>query len=347
MGTGFARLWRLAIPCADDAGDRRELLSLRQLPSGTPRLQRLRELTQNVYSGAFSFRRNWLAFVALVLIFLGLGATLGSWLQSLNTPAWLLGFIMMFPGVVVARLWVAWAMRRLGGRAAEVVDAFLEEGICPTCAYNLAGVMSGEEHNALVACSECGARWRRDRVRRVVQEETDTAREPWSLRAAMRNAGARIVSMEGVDDLGRTTVFVRQLDLAGVEKAATGERQERVRRARRRLAAVGRWSRALLGLLIVPFAAVLAWSILRRPLASLGMADAFHAFAVLLYLWWIVVLLRSDVGRRGPKRRALFLDESLCPACASDLGPADADGWRDCPDCRTCWKAGTGAEGPA
>ncbi len=339
--SGTIGAWQL--PIRDDAGAERALLPARALPTGTARLNRMRDRAQLVYADLFSFRRIVTRVIILVLPLCVLMPFLMTWTGRAGlAPAWIGGGIALFL-IPLNSLWMRRDFRRLSPRAGEVADACLDEGVCPCCAYNLAGVVGvvgahRPESGELVRCPECGAEWKRDRIHHVDNDETHAARETPSLHAVIRAQGVLYNSMAFRDDEGRPVSLARFMDLLVLRKHATGEHRSRLDGCVRLLRFRGLWKRLLVASLVLPMTIGIVVEFSRRPLSAMGMMQGLEAIGLVMWLIGSVAILRSDIGRGGAKRAELLKAKGLCPACGEVI---EGDGeMRKCGECRAVWRVG-------
>lgn len=88
-------------------------------------------------------------------------------------------FVLAFTPVLGALAFFQWKAWR--GGLKSVVEWILAEGLCPSCGYNLHGLAA--DAGGCVACSECGAAWKRERILRsaAFEEGAEMGRAPLRL----------------------------------------------------------------------------------------------------------------------------------------------------------------------
>lgn len=349
-GGGFLSAWRL--PVTDDAGRKGELLSMQAQPSGTPRLDRVRDRTYLVYGEMTDFGRMLTRTVVLIVPMAVVVAVAMIWLRPKGVPTWAIGTIVGAFTTVGALVQTRRTFYRLAPRANEVADAYLDEGICPCCAYNLSGAvvaLDAANGGGLVRCAECGASWRRDRIRRISTDDTAASRESINLRTVLRANAMVYCSMAFKDDAGRAVSLARYSDLKRLRTGATGRHREKLTRALRRLRFRGLWLRLLFASIVLPISIGIIVEFARLPVGAFGLMHGVKALGLVLWLIGIVAIVGSDIGRSGPERAALLKELGLCPACGAEVG-GDAKGGRGvgsegedetCGECRAVWNMKT------
>ncbi|MFO0860826.1 MAG: hypothetical protein U0570_09745 [Phycisphaerales bacterium] len=332
--------WRL--PVRDDAGSQRELLAMRALPSGTPRLDRVRDKAHLVYGELSNFGRTLARMVVVVLPMAVAMPVLMLWLRPKGVPIFAVGCVVVAVAMFFGLMLTYRDFRRLAPRAGEVADAFLDEGICPCCGYNLAGAVESlgadPDPAQRVPCAECGAAWLRSRIRRVQSEETAEAREPFGMRAILRAQAMIYSSLASVDDAGSKISLARYGDLKAMRARASGDYRERLSRCVGALRFRGLWMRLLFVSLVLPATFAILFDFWRRPMASLGLFQALQGLGLVLWVIGAVAVLGSDMGRTGPRRVALLKSGRICPGCGGDLGTGS--GRQSCGECRAVWELG-------
>lgn len=228
----------------------------------------------------------------------------------------LAGSLLM--GVETARGW---------GRAWRVFAyGMLEEGICPACEYNFAGLAGGAAGS--VICPECGAAWRAERIVRALPERAATTGE-FDLRSRLDSLSG------GWDHRGEATVIQPHTLNSAMRWAGEGPQRERLAAVRDAVMARGRAGRIGCGLAAIA-AAGAPFVLLREHLPP-----GAWVFAVTVALVLGPVIWFGSSGRGGVRRvRRMMLAAGLCPSCGGDLrGVAPgADGCRGCPVCRSAWR---------
>lgn len=237
---------------------------------------------------------------------------------------------MMALGRVLAR-------RRLSGAIAGTAVA---EGYCGACGYDLESVPTAGD--GCLACPECGAAWRAERVtaphwRRHADGTLFQRPRSW-LVACLGLASSKRQRITP-DDRGRfTTVLDTRLRVAlpGRVEAIPEDARRALLADLRSIAALWRWVMGLLlamvlmaGGLIIADNAGAAWERFLALAGGVGLGAIAGALVVL-----------SDASA-SPRRIAdVMVAHGWCPSCArslDDLAPA-ADGCAACPDCGSSWR---------
>ncbi|MBX3390182.1 MAG: hypothetical protein KF691_12110 [Phycisphaeraceae bacterium] len=352
--------WRL--PVHDDAGVARELLPMRSLPSGTARLDRVRDKAHLVYSDLTSFRR---LMIRVIVLAVPMGIAMPFvmlWLRPAGVPLPVISACAGLLMALVLRVWMRRDFAKLAARAPEIADACLDEGICPCCGYNLAGVVSASEaapeSGKVVRCTECGASWFRSRVHRIEWDETADAREKPTMRTILRAQSMLYSSMAFKDDAGKAVSLARFSDLKLVRNSASGLHRARLDDCIRTLRYKGLWKRLLFASLVLPLLIAIISDFATRPLSGIGLLQGLQAIGLVVWLIGAVAIIQSDMGRSGAKRAALLKSYMLCPACGADLESriGREPGAATCAECRAAWNvtprapqqnAGTNISSPA
>lgn len=332
-----------ALPITDDAGVARTLLSATLMPSGTPRLNRVRDRAMVVYASAMGLSKRFLVMFFVMLPFIVVFGVANALVWRNGVPRYVTTLGMMLFGAVLATVFMRWQMRRLRPRAPEIAAFFLEDAICPCCGYNLSGAVAAhrDEAGPNVVCSECGAAWARAKIVRTSEEETHDRREARTLSVIIRDGGSAYASMAITDADGASRTMLRTVDLYARARAASGPRQERLKRAIAGLRWRGAWLRLLVCAVVLPLVLISIFMVFRRPVESLRWTDAGQMLVMVLWSVGIVAIFRSDLGRTGQKRAAVLLACDLCPSCAADLPPregAEAAERVVCAECGGAWQ---------
>lgn len=339
-------IWTIPkLSIADDSGVERELLTANRVPSGTARLNRVRDKVMAVYLSPMMMAKN---IGRAVIITVPMALTMPFVILYLRprgvSPVWV-GIAYAFVIGIVMRFWLRSEYGKLNSRAGEIASAFLEEGICPCCAYNLAGVVravgvggvggvAGEA--ARVHCPECGAGWNVARILNLGEDETHEAREKMSLGSMLRTQASLYNSMASKDDAGKVISLARYGDLKQVLRRADGVHRANLAECISALRFRGLWKRMLIISLLVPLTISLVLEISKRPLAMIGAMQVFQIIGMTAWVLGAIAIVGSDIGRAGPKRVALLKERGICPACGAKLeeGAVEAT----CVECRAFWK---------
>lgn len=216
-------------------------------------------------------------------------------------------------------------LKREPGRA-----KLLARGVCPSCLYRLSGLRT--EADGCLVCPECGAAWRRDRVREFLPP---AAEQPDAL---PMQTPARGHSGDTTRDSRLNPVLCATPTLRAERAIASSEVATRLDRIIPRLTATGRRRRVILTVVFLLFMApalltvvlLNRWSyssIFIALLGSLGLIGVARA------------ILGGSVGRPPAFIIKTLLAESLCPSCVLPLEgrQPQADGCTVC-SCGAAWK---------
>lgn len=334
-----------ALPITDDAGVERTLLAPARMPSGSARLNRVRDRAMVVYASAIGLNKRFLLMFCVMLPLIVVVSVASVPLWKLGVPRYVItsGPVLLAMAFTIG--FVRWQMRKLRPRAPEIAAFFLEDAICPCCGYNLSGVVAShrEVSGSNVVCSECGAAWARAKIVRTSAEETHDRREARTLGVIIRDGGSAYASMAIEDADGASRTMLRTVDVYARAREATGERRKRLRRVIAALRWRGAWLRLLFCAVVLPLVLVSLYMVFRRPVESLRWADAGQLLVVVLWTIGIVSIFRSDLGRTGKKRAATVLACDLCPCCAADLPTSAVVGGTAtdrvaCSECGAVWQ---------
>lgn len=344
-------IWTIPkLSIADDSGVERELLSANGVPSGTSRLNRVRDKVLAVYLSPMMMAKN---IGRALVITVPMALTMPFVILYLRprgvSPVWV-GIAYAFVIGIVMRFWLRSEYGKLNSRAGEIASAFLEEGICPCCAYNLAGVVravgtagavgavGAEEKAARVHCPECGAGWNVARILNLGEDETHEAREKMSLGSMLRTQASLYNSMASKDDAGKAISLARYGDLKQVWRRSGGEHRANLAECISALRFWGLWKRLLVISLLVPLTISLVFEISKRPLAMIGAMQVFQVIGMTAWVLGAIAIVGSDIGRSGPKRVELLKRRGICPACGAMLAKGVEE--TACEECRAFWKLG-------
>ena len=267
--------------------------------------------------------------------------------------------VAILPGVVLFYLMRAlYAPRvlRLGSarRADRVIGQLLQAAVCPSCAYDLAGLAVGAD--GCVRCAECGAAWTADRIGRT---EPLGGIDPGAAQGA---AGFLEPSEYHARDARGQRVPLLYVKPRAIRRLAWPEaarpRLEAALLAARRATRLDRWPVA--GFLFFAAGAGVAGQVwLGRKMATDSVTGRLSGddVGVLLGLTLIpvgllVAGLHTLAGRtllrlRGAARA--FASTGICPSCFADLTKAtpEPDGCSLCPGCGAAWRLPPGADAEA
>lgn len=249
--------------------------------------------------------------------------------------------VLMAPvGFVAGAIGWRWRLRFKHSAARRLL---LSEGLCPSCGYNLHGLLgvgSGDT-SVLVRCPECGAAWDRSKVVRSASFAEGAAYGNPLLLVAGDGRGS---SWTTKDDRGEVVALVhprvaprRAFDLSRPRWT------KQARAARKRVVRANILVRGVVvsvAWLLVPAGAGFFVVLWRQPV---NRTSGIVIAAIVVCMFLIVLASWATLGNccysASSVRRAM-LDEGLCPSCAAELsGPSDAaNGCRVCACCRAAWK---------
>lgn len=245
-------------------------------------------------------------------------------------PGW------VFPAAVFAVLFMTGRMVhrvRVGRAREDAAGVILEEGLCPSCGYNLHGIERDE--GGRVVCPECGAAWNAVRIMRSAPFELGAEfAVPLKVVWSSSVGGPRWAVC---DDRGRVVPLAHPW-LRKAIRAASSTNAERLRDARREIARRSRWVRA-------PFV-TLAWACaagLPVVCASMG---APASGVVFLAVSLGAIAFAATVGNFLYQPRTVrdaLVARRMCASCVCSLRrlPEDADGMTTCAECRAAWRLTT------
>jgi hypothetical protein len=342
------------LPLRDDAGIDRELLPMGAQPSGTARLDRVRDRAYLVYGEITNFGKLMIRILVLLIPMAIAMPLLVLWLRPKGVPIPVVGAGVAVPLIGAAIALTKRDFRKLATRAPEIADAYLDEGICPCCGYNLAGVVRAADAAAsgqsLVQCTECGASWSRSRIHRVETEETAEARETTNFRTLMRAQAMLYSSMAFKDDAGKSVSLARFSDLKALRARVSGSHRERLEACIGKLRFKGLWVRILFASILVPISIGIIVELVRVPAGAIGVMHGLKAIGLVLWTIGAVAIIGSDIGRSGAKRALLLKSTGLCPCCGAELQASNGNDTGDltcvtgdvervvhCTECRAAW----------
>ena len=316
-------------------------------PSGTARLDRVRDRAYLVYGEITNFGKMLIRILVLLIPMAIAMPLLVLWLRPKGVPIPVVGAGVAMPLIVAAIVLTKRDFRKLAPRAPEIADAYLDEGICPCCGYNLAGVVRAADASAsgqsLVQWAECGASWSRSRIHRVETEETAEARETTTFRTLMRAQAMLYSSMAFKDDAGQSVSLARFSDLKAMRARASGSHRERLEVCIGQLRFKGLWLRILFASILVPISIGIIVELARVPAGALGFMHGLKAIGLVLWTIGGIAIIGSDIGRSGANRALLMKSAGLCPGCGAELRVADgtdpgiATCAVVCAECRAVW----------
>ncbi len=256
-------------------------------------------------------------------------------LTLLANSTMVLSFLVWAPPALA----LYWLLRRkkLPRVAKRTADVLLANGICPGCAYNLAGQ---PVTNELLECSECGAAWQRSRIARF---------HSFSRRAGRSEARLLHLWWERVkafEPHGPTSIFddrrferpVVSPRLAWPIQASEGDFQNRLLEARREMLSHGSVHRILATCVFQLFGFVVIVTNLRTG-NPLNTVLGFILIPVMASS--AILTLRGAAGINTSHIKDAMLFRRLCPSCAADLVTDKASppiGLTTCPECGAIWR---------
>lgn len=258
--------------------------------------------------------------------------------------------LAILPGVILfylIRALYAPRVLRLGSarRAPRVIDQVLRVGVCPSCAYDLAGLHAGED--GCVCCAECGAAWRASRIGR-----TEPLRGP---DAGATHGAADFLepSQHHARDARGQRVPLLYVKPRAIRRLTwpegTRPRLEFALAAARRATRLDRWPVSVF-LFCAAGAGVAGQVWLGRRIAAESASGRLtgNDLAIVLGLTLIPIGLlvaglhtlagRTLLSLRGAARA--FASTGICPSCFTDLSiaPPEPDGCTACPMCGAAWR---------
>jgi len=319
----------------DDRGVERRVVSIREMWKD-PRINdpHFAAMVERAVRFQLTGRRTWL--MVLVGVAGGIVCSVGGIFLlkygGVRLPPGVTGGLAGMVPAIVAVVSLRHAER---ARAGEIARMLLTHGTCPGCSYTLSGLPT--EGDGCIACPECGAAWKADRVARMPTfAAVRTSSTPRWIRAFLDGTGTGAPVIR--DDSGRTVPLVSGR-LRQEIRAAGPERAETLRRAASAMARHGEVYRALLFTMLILIAAVMpvsAFLLMPRPLwalASLLPAGVMGLLAVSMFRG------SSGIGAKVVRREMLL--RGLCPSCSMGLDgvTADGQGLVTCAECGAAWKS--------
>lgn len=258
--------------------------------------------------------------------------------------------IAILPGVILfylIRSLYAPRILRLGSarRAQRVIGQMLHAAVCPSCAYDLAGLHA--DADGCVCCAECGSAWRASRIGR-----TEPLHGP-DAGATHGAAGFLEPSQHHARDARGQRVpllYVKPRAIRALEwPDGTRPRLEAALAAARRATRLDRWPVSVF-LFCAAGAGVAGQVWLGRRIASESVTGRLtgNDLAMLLGLTLIPIGLvvaglhtlsgRTLLRLRGAARA--FAATGICPSCFADLTKAtpEPDGCTVCLGCGAAWR---------
>jgi hypothetical protein len=299
------------LPIRDDAGVERRLLGLDAPSLPDPEHARVQASCARLRVAAALTPREWdiagtlgvIGGVVVVPILTAGGIMVA---RLYRMPFWAQGLALVLgialSGWILARA-INWSLSRsMRSRVTLLADAFLAARWCPCCGYPLAGREA--QGSDLVACSECGAAWRSERLGAIVVP-TGAPRARTAFRAFLHaSANARRISH---DDGGRPFVPVPAMHPSVALKLPGTEA----------ISSARTWIDLPLALALVALAAAalvlfIAWmnEAIAAVVAGVGIALCVGGGAT-------VIPFGTNLARRA-ERHAL-IRRRVCPACRQRL----------------------------
>lgn len=269
----------------------------------------------------------WLAFV-------GVYVALSFWFPVLSHGS---GAVF----VVIANLTalLIWRLRLRAG-ARRFVELVLEDGLCPICGYNFAGLnFEGLGPEALVRCPECGSSWLRGRIERAAPfaPGSSLALPTRLVRQRQRGPGSWSV----IDDAGSPVKLVHPRLSKPIDAAASPGHRARLLGAQAIIRGNRRWVRGSVAALLVLVAVGLLIGCAADDLAYLPIAFMVDTvLGVLAIAAWLGNFAYSPLFVRR-----VMLENALCPTCGADLQRMRPTGIHNrirCSQCRSEWDAAHG-----
>lgn len=282
--------------------------------------------------------------------------------RALRGNRWYLRFVHDLAGVAIGLIWLVaavWILRTLGaglpgwvfpaavfgmllvvervvhrvrvGRVREhAAGVILEEGLCPSCGYNLHGIE--KDVDGRVVCPECGAAWNAVKIIRSAPFEFG-AEFGVPLKAVWA-ASKKLPGWSVCDDRGRVVPLAHPR-LRKEIRAASATNAQRLLHARRETARGSRWVRW-------PFVS-LAWASAAAVPAVYMHMGAPLSGGVFLAAIFGALAFAATYGNflyRPSAMREALVSRRMCASCATSLRrlPGDTDGMTTCTACRAAWR---------
>lgn len=251
-----------------------------------------------------------------------------------GSPPWMAWVCVAGIGLIAYPLLV----RRLMAREADrIIKVLLEDGICPCCAYNFAGL---DRSASMLTCPECGAAWRTERIARA--EEFAPGSRPasrWRRPKGAPRVASPVLLGQVKDDRGRRVAMADRALRCAVVSEGDADHARRVALARPELAEIGRVPRLLVAGMFVALGVILLMTLVPAGLSAGGPVLG-AVFGALMMVFMGSVAYRGALAYPPAKANAVLLKHGLCPSCAADLeGLAPgADGCVECVECGAAWR---------
>ncbi len=341
----MARCWFRPRPVHDDRGQPTDLLLTRQAGRCDWPLagdDRVRRLIDRLIAATRPANQNaW--FIGLVVIgplaLFGTSAVVSGLSPGLagSIPRGLIGGLVIAPIALLA----GWRVHRaVRARAGQFIRLTLQEGLCAACGYNLVGL--APEQDGRVVCPECGSAWGADRIENAA---------PFAPGARLGDVAPRLIRSAAPmgpvqtlrDDRGQPRVLVHPR-LRRERRTASTEHHERLRRAARRTARIGRFVRWPVAAVLIAMgcgiASILWWAAMQVGLRGTGTLLLVAFVGPLMFFALGLGVLLGNFGYNARRVRAALLAEGLCPSCAALLAgrTPEADGLTLCPVCDAAWR---------
>lgn len=246
-------------------------------------------------------------------------------------PQW--AYMLTLMGAIMA-VNPVYSRLRIAMAAQSLMRLLIEEGICPSCGYNLHGL--DKDDRGHIRCPECSAQWRADRIRRV---------EPFAPSARLVDAhtvvalGAANTVWVGTDDRGTRCPRVSPHLRRPLAESADPGHRARLLDARAEIACSGRILRWLAALLMIGSAIGLGIMFIIGGNISAGSIVGV-ALVLGLFAGIGIWALFGNFCYNPRQVRFAMIKRSLCPSCAHDLSAAacEEDGCTVCPGCLRAWR---------
>lgn len=258
-------------------------------------------------------------------------------------PRWT-QFAFIVAAICVAGPLFRWIRARQHGP--ELARLLLEEGLCPSCAYNLYGLAA--DANGLLRCPECGAAWRSERV---IRAQPFAEGSVGMAASAVLEVSSQMHGWTVKDARGMRRPLVHPRLRKEVRACEDGARRERLLAARGEFAPSGRlvrWAVSAL-ILVIAISVVYLSCFVAPPPPSSPMGMRMYAvlgFTTLVLLGLSAWSLFGNFCYGARRVKQSMLRRGMCPSCAEDLAvnEADGDGCTVCVRCLSVWKReGAGA----
>ena len=254
----------------------------------------------------------------------------------LRLPGWLVVVVVIAAVVVVAVLHRRFLLTPcLCSRGYECIQQAVRRGRCAACGYALCGLT--EDDDGMIACPECCAAWRSDRLRAT--EAPGDAAERRFVRARLGAVLQTPRATPYLDSRGRHASLV-------LYRPARNHIDNYAARCHRAAESIyttvsgkGAWMSATLIAVGIGLFLFMLWYGALDPLGTPPWVYALiPAMALALFAGFL--FRRGDLLVKRVTIEQATLAQGLCPSCWELLEgiPPDSDGCTMCPECGSSWR---------